>query len=220
MTRSSLTSDDDPGLTLEGRPRRRAPRRLPPAAITPDMLEGAPDFTPAPSATRRYDGWTPERQRAFVKALAEIGSVRRAARRVGMTAVGAYRLRRTPGAEGFRKAWEEAQAIGVETLSDIAWERAIYGTPKPVWYKGEQVGEERRYNDRLLMFTLRHHDPERYGASITGADRVPPHIRAALRREWEAERAEHVKGAKERLAAKLEQMRQRMKEAGEISGEE
>lgn len=37
-----------------------------------------PEFTPVPSKPR-HDGWTPERQKAFIEALADTGSVSRAA---------------------------------------------------------------------------------------------------------------------------------------------
>lgn len=56
----------------------------------------------------RHDGWTPERQRAFIAALAEWGNVTHAAESAGMTSVAAYQLRRQPGAESFRKAWDAA----------------------------------------------------------------------------------------------------------------
>ena len=64
-----------------------------------------PAFTPVPRQCNRHDGWTPERQRAFIEALADLGSVKHAAARINMSAVGAYTLRRQPGAEGFRAAW-------------------------------------------------------------------------------------------------------------------
>ena len=67
-----------------------------------------PDFTPVPRRRNRRDGWTPERQRGFVAALAETGSVPAAARAVGMTPEGAYQLRRQPGAETFAAAWTAA----------------------------------------------------------------------------------------------------------------
>lgn len=41
--------------------------------------------------------------------------------------------------------------------------RAIHGVPVPHYYKGEQVGEHRRYNDRLAMFLLRYRNPILYG---------------------------------------------------------
>jgi hypothetical protein len=34
-------------------------------------------FTPVPSASNRSDGWTPDRQRLFIKALASHGGSRR-----------------------------------------------------------------------------------------------------------------------------------------------
>lgn len=202
-------------FTLAGRPRLRRPRGAPAVPITPEMLEGAPEFAPVPLKPR-FDGWTPDRQRAFIKALAETGCIHRAAAWVGMSEVGAYRLRGLPGAEGFTKAWDEARAIGVAKLADIAFERAIYGVAVPVFYKGEKVGERRWYNDRLLMFTLRHQDPANWGGTMNGTNGVPPHIRKALHEEWEREREEAYRAAhggrsaKEVLGDKLAQMRERL----------
>jgi len=169
-------TDDPDRFTRAGRLRRRRPRALRAIVPGPEMLADAPEFAPAP-VQHRHDGWTYARQRAFVAALAETGCVERAARRLGMTAVGAYRLRRMAGAEAFARAWDEALQMGVQKLTDIAFDRAINGVPVPVFYKGEQVGERRSYNDRLLMFTLRHHDPERYGGRPDY--RTPPQRRRA-----------------------------------------
>ncbi|WP_332708439.1 hypothetical protein [Sphingomonas sp. PB4P5] len=127
-----------------------------------DQRPPLPDFKPVPRKYR-YDGWTAERQRAFVEALADTGSVKAAAHRINMSYEGAYHLRRQPGAEGFRAAWEAALDYGIQCLADIAIERAVEGVAVPVFYKGEQCGEKRWYNDRLLMFILRHHLPQLYG---------------------------------------------------------
>lgn len=131
-----------------------------PHPAAPDPLA----FTPVPRRYR-HDGWTAERQRGFIRALAETGSVKAAARRIGKTTEGAYQMRLHPGADSFRAAWEAALASGVQRLTDIAMERAVEGVPIPVFHKGEQVGERRWYNDRLLMFLLKHHLPDRYGTS-------------------------------------------------------
>jgi len=124
-----------------------------------------PAFAPVPRKCRRYDGWTAERQRAFIDALAELGSVKAAAARVNMAQEGAYALRRADHAEGFRAAWDAALAHGVQRLTDIAIDRAMHGVAVPVFHKGEQVGEKRWYNDRLLMFLLKHHLPAKYGTA-------------------------------------------------------
>lgn len=121
------------------------------------------DFAPVPRKYR-FDGWTVARQRAFIAALADTGSVRAAAHRINMSSEGAYYLRRQPGAEEFAAAWAVALDHGVQSLADIAIDRARDGVAVPIFWKGEQVGERRCYDTRLLMFILRHHQPARYGA--------------------------------------------------------
>jgi hypothetical protein len=116
--------------------------------------EQLPAFAPVPRKFR-HDGWTPERQKAFIGALADTGSVSRAARHVNMSPEGAYYLRRQPGSEGFRRAWEAALDFGVQKLKDIAYERAIDGQLSPVFIGGKLKGFRRIRNDRLLMFCLR-----------------------------------------------------------------
>ena len=130
-------------------------RRKDPTEIrVPVAAEQLPSFTPVP-VKPRHDGWTAERQRAFIGALADTGSVSRAARYVNMSPEGAYYLRRRPGAEGFRRAWEAALDLGVQRLKDIAYERAIEGQLSPVFVAGKLKGFRRVRNDRLLMFCLR-----------------------------------------------------------------
>lgn len=50
-----------------------------------DQRAPLPDFDPVPRMRARHDGWTPERQKAFIEALADTGSVSRAAAMVNMT---------------------------------------------------------------------------------------------------------------------------------------
>lgn len=135
---------------------------------TPPFAQPAPDkpapvFDPA-KVRPRHDGWTPERQVAFIEALAATACVDEAARHVGMSRESAYTLRRRPGADSFRQAWELALNHAVARLADAALGRAMNGVATPIFYKGEQIGERRRYDERLTMFLLRYRDPCRYGA--------------------------------------------------------
>ena len=131
-------------------------RRKDPTEIRiPVAPEDLPAFEPVSRKAQRHDGWTPERQRAFIGALADTGSVSRAARYVNMSPEGAYYLRRQPGSEGFRRAWEAALDLGVQRLKDVAYERAIDGQLVPVFVAGKLKGFRRVRNDRLLMFCLR-----------------------------------------------------------------
>ena len=87
-----------------------------------------------------------------------------ACKRVGMGTSSAYALRRRVDAHSFRRAWDAALDVAIERLSDAAFARAIKGVATPVFYKGEQVGERVRHDEKLTMFLLRYRDPVRYGA--------------------------------------------------------
>ncbi|RYG86790.1 MAG: hypothetical protein EON58_21340, partial [Alphaproteobacteria bacterium] len=97
-------------------------------------------FSPTP-VPARHDGWTAARQRTFIRALAETGSITHAADEAGVSARSAYRMRARIGAEAFAEAWDQALVAASQALVAIAYERAIVGTPRAIWYKGEQVGE-------------------------------------------------------------------------------
>lgn len=134
-----------------------------------ESAPSAPAFETVPVRFRR-DGWTPERQVAFIRALAECGCVRDACRRVGMSPESAYELARRPDAQSFRVAWDVAMDNAVRRIGDEAFSRCIHGVAYPHFYQGEQVGEHRRHDERLTMFLLRYRDPLRYGKHLDRAE--------------------------------------------------
>ena len=144
-------------------PAQLAPVDSPPA-LADDIAFDPADYKWVPVLRkRRPDGWSPQKQRAFIEALADTGSVTTAARMVGMSVTSCYRLRRLPGAEGFAAAWEAAIAEASNALVDVAFDRALNGVAEPVLDRdGQTIAVRRRYNDRLLMFLLRAHQPDRY----------------------------------------------------------
>jgi hypothetical protein len=125
------------------------------------------DFEPVP-VRPRLDGWTPERQIAFLQLLAETGCVQNAANQVGMSAESAYRLVRRPNAQSFRLAWKMASDAAVGRLSDAVLSRAINGVEVPHFFAGELIGTHRKYDERLAMFILRSRMPQLYGREPTG----------------------------------------------------
>ena len=127
-----------------------APADLP---ETPAEPPSALDFDPV-EVSPRCDGWTGKKQREFIEALADCGVVREAAARVGMTVQSANRLRRRPDAANFNRAWELAIRIGADRLRSVAYERAVTGTVRPRYYKGEKIGEDIVYDNRLLISLL------------------------------------------------------------------
>lgn len=120
-------------------------------------------FTPVP-VRERHNGWTPHRQIAFIQALAETACVTEACRHVGMSTRSAYALKHLPDAGSFRQAWDLALIQGAGQVADAAFGRAIHGVAQPIFYKGEQIGERRVFNERLTQFVLRNALPERFGA--------------------------------------------------------
>ncbi len=162
--------------------------------ITTKPARTLPDFRPVPRAKLRDSGWTPERQRAFIEALADTGSVKSAARAVGLSPKSAYDLRRAKGAEPFRKAWEAALDIGIQMIEDVTMDRALNGVEEPVFAYGKFVGTRRVYNDQLLMFMLRSRAPHRFAGgparAMNGADKfMLARLKKQWRAEWERERA-------------------------------
>jgi len=129
--------------------------RLPPrlAALLEDLPLEELAFVPVPVKPRR-DGWTPQRQRAFILRLALLGGVSAAAKAVGMSRESAYRLRDHPGAASFAAAWDKAQGWGRGRAADLGTERAVYGEKREVYYRGRKVGEYVRHDNRLLMAAL------------------------------------------------------------------
>ncbi|HUE78883.1 MAG TPA: hypothetical protein VMN38_04560 [Sphingomicrobium sp.] len=122
--------------------------------------------TPLNPLRPRHDGWTAEKQIAFIEALAESGCVEEACRRVGMSDSAAYNLRRRPCGAAFRRAWDAALDYSLSRLEQAALGRALNGVARPVFHRGEQVGEWREYDERLTMFLLRARRPERFGKWI------------------------------------------------------
>lgn len=155
-------------MSTPKKPRRpRTPKNTFALPVRAPDASPIPDFAPVPRVYNRHDGWTPERQRAFIGALADTGCVNRAARMVNMAQTNCYTLRRAPGAEEFRRAWDAALDCGLQRLKDIAFERAIEGELIPVFHGGKLMGMRRKRNDALLMFCLRHYGKDASGKRTT-----------------------------------------------------
>jgi len=72
-----------------------------------DLLQ----FTPVPRKTKRADGWSPEKQRAFIAALSATGSKRQAASAIGMAPFGVDQMLKSDGNDSFKAAYDRAMAI-------------------------------------------------------------------------------------------------------------
>lgn len=100
----------------------------------------------------RHDGWTPQRRRAFLRALSETGCVRDACARARISNTSAYRMRKRCAT--FARAWDRALTKVAPTIEQAAFERAVNGWEEPVWHGGKLVGYRRRFSDSLLRLLL------------------------------------------------------------------
>ena len=138
------------------------------------MEQGSPSPEPTPNLPARaprHDGWTVERQTAFLKAFAACGTISAACRAVGMSRQSLHDLCARPSAIAFRRALDAARDCSSMLIEDAAAERTIHGVRRPIFYKGEEVGEWREHDERLTMFLLRYRRRNRFGPQL---DHVPP----------------------------------------------
>jgi hypothetical protein len=109
------------------------------------------------------DHFTPQRQVAFLAALADCGSVRAACARIGISAQSAYLARRR--AALFAAGWDAALVLARSAAEEVLAVRALDGVEEPVFYRGKVVGTRRRHDSRLLLAHLARLDAH--------ADRAP-----------------------------------------------
>ena len=138
-------------------------------SVSTDDLPAFLHFTPVPVKARR-DGWTPDLQLRFIVHLARGAGVMEAARLLGRSAQGVYKLRERPGAEGFAAAWDAALRFADE----------VRGAPSMPgdWGSGlETLLVPRFYRGRLIGFVQRE-DVTGLIARLSGLDRMADRLEA------------------------------------------
>lgn len=110
----------------------------------------------------RTRGQTPKKdwRIVFLNELAQTGSVVTAAKKAGRARATVYEYRHAE--PDFAAAWDEAVKVADELMEAEARRRAVEGTLKPVFHRGEIVGKVREYSDTLLIFLLKAHNPAKY----------------------------------------------------------
>ncbi|MEM1053084.1 MAG: hypothetical protein AAGI28_13425 [Pseudomonadota bacterium] len=133
--------------------------------------------------------WTSQRQAAFLRALASTHCVAKAARAAGMSRSSAYKLRARLKGEAFDLAWEAALTCRLDTLADVAIERAFNGVEVPHFYKGELIHISRKFDEKLTIELLRMRErrrptylPQTHPASAYTPDGLGSELGSLLRR--------------------------------------
>ena len=88
----------------------------------------------------------------FLHALSLHGNVRVAAQAVGVSAQTVYVKRRRDAV--FAGLWDAALVHAREQVEQVLADRAINGVTETIWFRGEAVGERRRFDTRLLLAHL------------------------------------------------------------------
>ncbi len=170
--------------------------------------DDAPDlnFTPVSRLRRRRDGWSEERQRAFIAALAVCGTVTMAARAVGSTARSAYRLLDAPGADSFAAAWDAAIDQGYARIQADALERALKGAFVPVYRRDKLVRVEHRRSDKLAIALLNGQDRDPLAARRTAVSRREHRLDLAASDAAARERDRRIAEAEEAYQAEIDRL--------------
>lgn len=92
------------------------------------------------------------RQDALLAAFKRTCNISRSAEEVGIDRDNHYLWLQSD--EEYRARYAEAQEVAGEALRDEAVRRAKEGVDRPVYQKGELVGYERQYSDRLMIYLL------------------------------------------------------------------
>lgn len=160
--------DGPAALTCTSRRPSRRTSRAAFSAPPPDPDDLLLGFAPYLHKQPRRNAITPDRQRAFISALAATGIVTQAAREIGASLEALYKLRVRPGAEGFSAAWEAAIDRGILRLEDCAVELALRGEELPIASGGKLLGTYRKHNFGHIRFMLSQRRGDRFGHSSGG----------------------------------------------------
>lgn len=174
---------------------------LPPAAA-----DGWQARTPVPAGAPRphrvrHDGFTPKKQRKFLKAFKKCGCQSDAARHAGISrqTVRRHRLK----FPDFAARMEKALAMAATELEAIAWQRAVHGVEEKVIRDGKVAWTRIKPSDAILRLLMQGANPRKYGR--TGS----PSGRAQGKRPRIATNAEVREALAGRLAAFRDRVRAR-----------
>ncbi|MBA4761612.1 hypothetical protein [Sphingomonas sp.] len=136
-----------------------------------ELEPGVPD-------AQRYDGWTPEKQKRFLTALARGHNVTKACAIVGMSRQTAYALRDSARGAAFALGWKAAQLRARDCLADELMDRAFNGVRESVTGDDGRITTRHRHDNQLAWKMLNRLD-KRADAACTDADAAAVRLAAA-----------------------------------------
>jgi vacuolar-type H+-ATPase subunit H len=170
----------------------------------------------------RQDGFTPKKQRKFLKILQKTGCVLDACREVGISSTTAYRTRdKLPD---FDRQWQSARGMASSSIDAVAWARGVEGVEEPVYYQGKFSHMARKRSDAILRLLTMGANPEKYGRMGAAGAKIGEEERERIRREAKQELRAKLKDesamdkVRESLLKKLEVLNKRLRAEGYTQG--
>ena len=111
------------------------------------------------------------RQQAVLDAYAMYGTIAKACEVAGVPRSEHYRWLK---GKRYAARFAEAEEQSIQALETEARRRALVGTEKPLFHKGNQIGNVPVFSDPLLMFLLKAKRPEVYRDRGLPARAAPP----------------------------------------------
>lgn len=96
----------------------------------------------------------------FLNALLKTGLRNKAAEISGVTRQAHYLWLKTDGE--YAMQYEKVRTMLTDNLEDAAYERAVNGIERKIYFKGEEIGTQTEYSDTLLALLLKANMPEKY----------------------------------------------------------
>lgn len=96
----------------------------------------------------------------FLNALLKTGLRNKAAEMAGVTRQSHYLWLKTD--DEYVAAYEKVSTMLTDNLEDAAYERAVNGVERTIYYKGEKIGTQKEYSDTLLALLLKANMPDKY----------------------------------------------------------
>lgn len=127
------------------------------------------------TSSRRQDGWTADRQRDFLVAVAEGATVEKAAAQVGLSPQSAYGLRQRANGAVFALGWCAAMLLQRQRLADELTRRAFDGQVDTLTRADGSQVTRHRHDNRLALALLTRLDRHAEGRG----DATTPELEAA-----------------------------------------
>lgn len=70
------------------------------------------------------------------------------------------------GDDRWQSYWDQSLELYIEDIEMEAVRRARFGTKKPVFYRGHEVGHVQEYSDQLMMMLLKALNPQKYRENL------------------------------------------------------